>query len=413
MNYKQNRLTIDIINILLRFMIAYSIIVVLLSKVDPFSMLRTLCLFPAAVLSYMVSQHAKHLWSFLALHLIMLVIYTFTAPNIFIGATYGFYLLIISIYAYYQKQKTDKLENTSLVFLIIFFILYLISNYFKLPKITFLVFVVAIMYILLYILNMYFLNFNAFLKNNDGVNNLPYQQIKTTSNTLIAFLLSLFFFVMILFAKLPMENLLKSVGKLMLGILSAFFSLFHGSSGENIVESAPQQDNFMESFKTAEPSKLMEIINSIIMWALTILLIIAVIAGLLYILYKLYQYFYAKNTNKMTDKIEFISPFIKKEHLKKVASQNKFRNLFSRTNNDIIRKYFYKSVISSDKLPTELPKDSTPSQLTYYVFGEDENSDSSTDAKRREQLTLFYEKARYSNEVCSKEEVSTVKNILK
>jgi hypothetical protein len=54
----------------------------------------------------------------------------------------------------------------------------------------------------------------------------------------------------------------------------------------------------------------------------------------------------------------------------------------------------------------------TPSQLSEFAILTSEEKTSEEEEKRK-LVTGYYEKARYSNEVCTKEEVQLVKKMLK
>jgi hypothetical protein len=299
-------------------------------------------------------------------------------------------------------------------FIAIFALIYLISNYLKLSNIMQLNYSLAIAYVLLYFLNKYLLNSNEFFLDHDNLVNVPYHQIKNTNNTLMLFLGSLFFISMILFSKLPLSDILFSLGKIIIRILRAFFSLFHRSNSieEEIEEIVSEADPAMEPLPSAETSELMKVIATILQWIVTIGVFVVLIAIVLYALYQLYQYFYRKNETTIMDKTEFISPFNQRERIKKDAPK-RFRTFFGRTNNDEIRKYFYKAVTASKNSNKELSKDLTPAQLAEYAICEGMDMDAADTAKKKELLTAYYEKARYSNEECSKKEVQIVKDILK
>jgi hypothetical protein len=219
---------------------------------------------------------------------------------------------------------------------------------------------------------------------------------------------------MILFSKLPFGDFLFSLGRLGIRILRAFFSLFHRSTSveEEIEEIASEAAPAMEQLPSAETSELMKVIAAVLQWIVTIGVVVALIALMLYALYQLYQYFYRKNETTIKDKTEFISPFDQRVRLKK-ETPKRFRTFFGRTNNDVIRKYFYKAVTTSKNSNKELPKDLTPTQLAEYAICEGNDGNGTAASKKKELLTAYYEKARYSNEECSKKDVQVVKDILK
>lgn len=413
MNYKQNHFIIDFINIILRFLLAFAVITILLHRLAP-SPISVLCLFPAPFISYFIRRYIEQLWLFLTLHTALLAVYAFTTDNIYVRIVYCLYLIILAIHAFYMRHKSGEQENTSMYFIAVFTLIYLISNYLKLSNITQLNYFLAIVYVLLYFLNKYLLNTNKFFEDHNNLVNVPYHQIKNSNNTLMLFLGSLFFISMILFSKLPLGDILFSLGKLGIRILRAFFSLFYRSNPveEEIEEIASEAAPAMKQLPSAETSELMMVIATVLQWIVTISVVVALIALMLYALYQLYQYFYRKNETTIKDKTEFISPFDQRVRLKKEAPK-RFRTFFGRTNNDVIRKCFYKAVTTSKNSNKELPKDLTPTQLAEYAICEGNGGNGTAASKKKELLTAYYEKARYSNEECSKKDVQIVKDILK
>ena len=426
MNNKQYHLIIDLINTILRFMVAYSIIsiIILFANVDPTFVVRALFLFPAPILSHFLGKYTKHIWSFLLLQLIMLAAYTLTTGNIIVSIIYGLYLTIIIMTEFQQKLKTENppKTNTSLLLLTAFLVMSLYCNYLELTNLKELFFVIVIVYILLHLLNMYLINFQSFFQHNDNMTNVPIQQIRNTNNTLILFFGSFCIFVMLIFAKLPLGGLLSSVGSLFLYLLRAFFSIFNGGNQDETPPVVEPKDsvNASDSFPLgdqSEPSFLIELIQKIAIGLIALALIAGIIAFIVYSLYKLYQLFYQKKSNNFRDKTEFISPFEKREYLKKEKQNSykiNFRSLFGRTNNELIRKHFYKAVTSHMDSSELLSANLTPSQLSKYAFAKGRGLPATpSDPEKMKQLTTHYEKARYSNEECSKADILSVKNILK
>ena len=426
MNNKQYHLIIDLINTILRFMVAYSIIsiIILFANIDPTFVVRALFLFPAPIISYFLGKYTKHIWSFLLLQLIMLAAYTLTTGNLIISIIYGLYLFVIIMTEFQQKLKVENppKSNTSLLLLTAFLVISLYCNYLELTDLKQLFFIMVIVYILLHLLNMYLINFESFFQHNANMTNVPIHQIRNTNNTLILFFGSFCVFVMLIFTKLPLGGLLSSMGSLFLHILRAFLSIFNGGNQDETppVEEPIGSEDISDSFPTggqSEPSFLIELIQKIALGLIALTLIAGIIAGIVYSLYKLYQLFYQKKSNNFRDKTEFISPFEKRENIKKEKQNSykmNFRSLFGRTNNEKIRKHFYKAVTSHMDSTEQLSSNLTPSQLSKYAISEGRGLLATpSDPEKMKQLTTHYEKARYSNEECSKADILSVKNILK
>lgn len=419
MDNKRYHNIIDFINILQKFMIAYSIITLLLMIKDSSSVTRTFCLLPVPFISYLIGKYTKHIWSFLILHFIMIAFYILTSSTIMISVLYGLYLMIITAMEFYQKLKIVKPaeSNTSLLFLIVFFGMYHLSVYIKHPELKQLIFVLAIVYMLLYFINMYLINFNTFFRNHDNMRNVPMGQIKNTNNTLIIFFGSLCLFVMLIFTRLPFYEILSYIGSLLLRITKFLFSLLRG---ESIAQPLTFEDSSANEFEfypeSEDPSPITQFLVNCIENLVKLALIVGIIALFVYVIYKVYHFFYKNKLNYFKDKTEFISPFDKMENFKKdskITPIKRFHNIFGQSSNEKIRKHFYKAVISHTNSTYPLTKDLTPSQLAKHALNEGSDLNSLSGLEKSKQLTKYYEKARYSNVECSKEEVQSVKNILK
>ncbi len=425
MKNKQYHLVIDMINILLRFMVSYTLIsfIILFVSIDSSAIVKALCLFPVPFISYIIGIRTKHIWTFIILHLLVLAAYTFTIGSILIRVVYGIYIIIITVTTFLKKIKIEETQksNTTLLLIVIIFAMNLYCSYRKFSDLNQLFVVIVIIYVLLYLLNMYLLNFERFFQNHAAMSNVPIHQIKITNHVLILFFSSLCFFVMLLFTKFPLGELLKFLGNLLLGILRAFFSIFKGPSQEDVPEimdePAADMGNAFPTIEPSEPSVIWELIQKILLGMFTLAIITAIIGLIVYGLYQLYKLFYAKKYNNFRDVTEFISPFEKKQNFKKGTLRTSTAIFFGfkvKSNSEKIRKHFHKAISVNTDSIDKLSKDLTPSELSGYALRKSSESlENHIDLDKKKQLTAYYEKARYSNEECSKEEVQIVKNILK
>ncbi len=420
MNNRQYHLLIDLINILLKFLASFTLIgiAVLFTTKETGLVMNTFILLPAPFLSYSIRKYVKHIWSFLALHIIMAAAYTFTAANAFIFAFYTVYLVLLTIFALSSKLREDapRKTNSSLLLLAVFAAMYLLNDYLGITGLNNLILLLVILFVLLYLLNMYLINFEGFFQNHSNMANVPIKQIRNTNHVLILFFSSFCIIVMLFFTRLPLKELLSLAGSFLLVLLRAFFALFNGKEKPAPTENGkPEQGAPPLDFGEANPPSLIwQYIQNILSVLFTIALIAGVIALILYGLYRIYQRFYENKNNYFQDKTEFISPFDSREVLKDNAPQaaaKRFGGIFGRSNNDKIRKLIYRAVTSHRK-NDDLPGNLTPSQLSEYALGREKELSGNVDTQKVKELTAYYEKARYSREVCTKEEVHKVKHIL-
>lgn len=416
MNIKLHHTFIDLINILLQFIIAYLLLSILQRFLDPASALHTLLLLPAPFISYAIKKYTRHFWSFMLLHLLLITLYALLVSNPFVKVLYITYLILLTITSYYNKHKAQYSHNTSIFYILFIFILYLGCQLLHMPDMQQLCFLLGLVYIMLFLLNMYLLNLDRFVQEHSHLTNAPFQQIKNSNNVLAAFLCGLFLLAMLLFSRLPLGSSLTALVKLLVRLISAFFSLFHSKEPDPVIEEmpVPEETPMPDGLPAAEHSYLIELLSRIFEWLATIITIAGIVCLLLYAIYRIYKYFYLKSEEVIRDKVEFISPFIKSERLKKVRKE-RLHTIFGHSNNAIIRKYFFKAVSLSIDSHTELSKSLTPAQLSEYAIGKSGSKETAApeEEEKRQLLTTYYEKARYSNVECTKEEVQRVKNILK
>jgi hypothetical protein len=417
------------------FIPAYLFISVLLYQLDFNSEVYTLFLLPAPVISYFIRRYSHYIWSFLLMHGALIAIYLVFTSNVYRFAAFSIYLIILTAMAYYKKHNVRELTNTTLVLLIPFVLLYIGCYLAKIAEMMQLCFILTIVFVLLYLLNMYLINMEKFVNNHEDMINIPFHQIRNSNNVLIVFLSSLFLICMLTFSLIPIDQFLSALGKLMVRFLRFLVSLLSFDEPEEPMEVEEEQAAAVaEDFPIMEPSYLMEIISKILQWVTTFLVIGFVIALILYFLYQIYQYFYLKSEDVTAkDKVEFLSPFVLKEQAKQEPKKG-LRNLFGRSNNTLIRKYFIRAVNISRDPQKKLNQSLTPTQLSDYILTKpipepiadliptqqkdslskevDGGEEIRNNLNAKKLITDYYEKARYSNEECTKEEVQLVKKLL-
>jgi hypothetical protein len=408
---------------LLGFLASFALIgiCIILTTKDTRTIYLSLILLPAPVISLLSAPYLKHIWSFLALHLALIAVYSFTGANAFVTAFYILYLILLTIVAFNKRLKPDSpvKTNSSLLYLSVFVILYLVNHYVKLTNIDGLLLFLVTLFILLYLLNMYLINFEGYFRNNSNLSDIPIRQIKSTNHMLMTFFVGFCVLVMLFFTTLPLENLLTAAGGLLLILLRFVFSLFPNKSEEALpqesmqTEPAPPPFQFMDEGKS---SVILDFIWNFILGLFVVALIAGAAALFIYTIYRIYKLFYDKKNISSRDSTEFISPFDKKEKLYKetdIKSYNRFFAAFSRSNNNRIRKLLFHSV-KSHKKESQLTATLTPIQLSEYALTGQIGM--SLDAPVKEKVTelaAYYELARYSAYECTKEDVLQVKNIIR
>jgi hypothetical protein len=268
----------------------------------------------------------------------------------------------------------------------------------------------AILYTLLCYLNLYLFNFNNYFHNHAENKYIPYQQIKNSNNVLVLFLGLLTLLVISISSGLPLTNPLIQVGKAFLRLL--FKLLIRDDPPDMVPSSEPETGQF----PPIESSEILGVIFKIVEWLFLILLAVAMITFISYSIYKIcrqiYQHYYKKSDNKVLDQVEVLSPFSKNKASKNVPYELS-KKQFGHSNNAKIRRLFYKAISTSVKDEAKLQRDLTPSDLAEMVKLSSKSIDPETSSDYRNLITKYYEKARYSNVDCSKDEVKRMKQLLK
>ncbi len=418
---------IDIINMFLRFMGAFSItsIILLIASGDDTYIWQSLTLLAASIFSYIIRKYTKHIWSFLLLHIALLSAFLFITGNQLLQIVYGVYVITIAITEFVLSIK-GRVQNTSLAFAVIFIGMYILCQY-AYPREKILMqffFYFALLFGLLYILNMYFVNFYYYLKKHEEKSNIPIKQIRSGNSFYLGVFLFITAIVMMLFARIPVQVAGRYVWKYLRQFLRWFFALI--SREPNAEDITPPQEEEEEmipdnyDIEPSEPSQLWLIISKILVYLGAAIIVILLIALVIYGLYRIYQLYHSKKILVEGEEKREAVPLFLKTKLDMMNGTNTLRRgiltWLGRTNSDKIRKQYTKAVQRHAQLDKNL-KYKTPSELSEYAVGKVDSrikdTENQTGSGKEEALTNIYEKARYGNEECTKEELQSVKELLK
>ncbi|HWT75872.1 MAG TPA: hypothetical protein VN258_14305 [Mobilitalea sp.] len=407
------QMRIDILNMLLRFMLTFTILgmVALLYTNSAVYVWKSLILFQASVLSFLISKFTKHIWSYLVLHLVLLTCFILITDDIILRVLYIIYIVCFAL-TQFVVELNHKIKNTPLAFLVIFIGMYCICRYKyaeELPLTRFF-FILALTYGLIYILNRYLINFYIYLKKHEEKANIPLKQMNKSNNIFITGFLMLSLLVMMFFTKLPIGKVFRLLGLLIRNLLRALFSVLTNAPAETEKDKVipedqmPQYDMEMDYTVIKTPEILLKILK-VILYITFILFVVLLITLIIYGLYRIYKrYYQIRGKGFEEGQVEVISPFEKIDlrFLRGRISKKNLFGMFGRSNNDRIRKQYMKAIQTNTE-PEKVLKYYTPTELSQYAV----------EPEVRKHLTDLYEKARYSNEECSKEDVQSVKKILK
>ena len=419
MNNRIYHVTIDILNHIMSFIVVYAIMgtVLLFFQI---SNLWVLALIPLTglLLSYIIRNQLKHIWSFLLIHLFLIITVFLLSPSLLTKILFSVYMLFITIYGLAQRLKEENLrrKNSSPSLLFLFLLLILLNTQLQLIYLDTFLFQMTLLFIVFYFINSYLINFEQYFSLQQETSNVPFRQIKAANHTFIIFFLGIALVCMVSFTKLPVGRFVSLLINGGLSFLRWIFS-FIRNSDNNVLPLDEERPNYtMDDYDFEEPlttSPLMEYIQKILTVILAILTVAALIALLSYAVYKLYQAFYQDKRNLLQDNTEFLSPFDKREKLKRNVHNTRKRSSFlhwNQTYSDKIRKAFYKAVLSNKT--SSLPDTSaTPLELSAYILSV-KNLEKDVLKNNAEVIAYYYEKARYAKEECNKEDLLELKKLI-
>jgi hypothetical protein len=419
MNNRIYHVTIDILNHIMSFIVVYAIMgtVLLFFQI---SNLWVLALIPLTglLLSYIIRNQLKHIWSFLLIHLFLIITVFLLSPSLLTKILFSVYMLFITIYGLAQRLKEENLrrKNSSPSLLFLFLLLILLNTQLQLIYLDTFLFQMTLLFIVFYFINSYLINFEQYFSLQQETSNVPFRQIKAANHTFIIFFLGIALVCMVSFTRLPVGRFVSLFINGGLSFLRWIFS-FIRNSDNNVLPLDEERPNYtMDDYDFEEPlttSPLMEYIQKILTVILAILTVAALIALLSYAVYKLYQAFYQDKRNLLQDNTEFLSPFDKREKLKRNVHNTRKRSSFlhwNQTYSDKIRKAFYKAVLSNKT--SSLPDTSaTPLELSEYILSV-KNLENDVLKNNAEVIAYYYEKARYAKEECNKEDLLEIKKLI-
>lgn len=418
MNNKKYLFAIDMINIILRFLVAFSIMgAILIAITNNTIYLQSIWyLILAPFVSYLIGKKIQQLWIFILLHLLLLPCYLLFFHNIILNTIYGTYLILLFATAISQKTKGNVTpKNINIVFLLFIASSYFYSEYMKLVGMKHFFFFIAVLFILLFFMNQYLISFRTFILFHEEKGELPIHQIERNNHVLVLIFGMISSIAIMIHTLLPINRILAFFGQLLLNLLKAVFSFFHFKIKPGKPSTPFNLENTRPPFTQATDNPIIKILSTLLTYVIILLLIVVLIGLIIHILRKIYTQFYAHKTYAGTDMIEFIPPFDQKKRANRKERRRQYklhRSLFLSTNNEKIRKYYYDAIIHKSH-GNQITKQMTPTQITHHAFstsnpGKDQEHDTYL-----KDVTALYEKARYSQEACTKSELLKLKYSIK
>lgn len=378
---------------------------------QPVYWLRACIILPVFFVSALAVHYVRHLAVYLLAAVLCtgaLFLFGNTIPEKLYLVAAALVVFLSRIPARIHGDK-DLLESPSLFSLIMFGIIYLAGIVLKSETLCGFAFRLAFCYVINLILYTNLSNMEDYLTQNHDIANIPGRQILSTNRIMLCIFSVISLAAMFLLPASGLSQLFYRLGDALWWLIRAFFSLFRKEGAEEIVpETAapmPAQENpSMELPPPNGPNWLTAILN-FLSFVFAAAIFIGLAAGLVYCIIKLFRNFY-KPIRENDDKQEFI----KEEKADTSARAQKAAAepslFFSFSPDAVIRKAYKKAIkkgrsSDSGKRQSPVPPAFTPTELEEYA--------GLTGTDGSETLHELYEKARYSNLDCTKEDVSRLK----
>lgn len=410
MNTNQIKKISDFLSILMNFLMAYSFLLLLVffqtkGYVSPFNQLFLVFM---PILASFYRRRIHQIIGFFLIHiftgtLLVLILSSNSTEQI----CFGLYCAVIMFFSLAAKiSKKPVIRNLLPIafYISIFFLIFIAAGAYQAEEVKRLTVFAFFVFILIYYICLYLDEFCNFIYHNQhSTNNMPIHRIFGQGSLQLFFFLCVSLFISFITSFLHLNTLL-------LQIKNALYNLFRWILLQfvtTVPPKSPGQNSKMPP--SAEVSgalpEWLRILAIILSYGIFIITVVFILTSIASFLYKIYKKFY-ETKDKVLDKRERLSFHSKKESL---LANRKKRNSVSflkpKDNNEKIRKSFFITV--KKNIQKETRKGAayrTPSEFDYLF----ENADKK---EALEQLSEYYEKARYSQDLCTKEEAAHAKEL--
>ncbi|MDD4689485.1 MAG: hypothetical protein PHE51_07035 [Eubacteriales bacterium] len=353
-----------------------------------------------------IRQLTNNFGVFFLLHLSVAIIMTLLPSGVAGKAVIGVSMLILIVLSVIQVKKPfaagNKLHFGATA---IFVFCSYAASFMQFSAIEYSCFILTAIFIALYFIRDGVYNTQDFIEHNDN-NTAPLKEIRLRSYAMVCGFGAIVGLLMIAVRYMGGQVLVSQIGNIFYAVGSAIARWLIYKLQGSYVEGGDigQEDNIYgfvkDAFKEREIPPFIEIIERLIRYFFIALIIIGFVALVVWFIIKLYSVFGKDHISKSTDKGEFLVPFIKQK-----SDRGRGKTKEKSPSNNKVRKYYRKYIIKKASKGQELLSSKTPLEISNYLGIDSDNID--------EEIRRIYEKARYSREGCTKEEIKLIKGYLK
>ena len=362
------------------------------------------------IVPYVVSLYAVKMMKSLPLYILVaavpvILILAFPVPAYLKALMFIIMGLLVAIRAAARiREQNDFTQRPHFAWLVLFIVAYLIGGSFKNDLMMKVCYYMCFAYALLYIVYMNFTRLNEYLTFNKEVESIPYEQISRTNYGTLGIYLLLTVALMVILPLIGIDKLAANFGAALKDLIAKLLNreIQYASNPEET--KSTEKMFYMESplgqLGSAETPAWLRAFYTVLSWIATVL----VFGGLLFVLVafamRMMKAFYRADKGS-NDRNEFLSG-IKDEKSFMVSRPSPVKRMqewLDRSPNAQVRRIYKKQVLRHGK---EAPE-------KYMTPEEAENFVGFPQGKERSTLHEMYEKARYSKDGCTREDVRALK----
>ncbi len=376
--------------------------------------LQLLILYLPLVLFIVLREKCTNFFVFMLCHAAVLCISTRMVPKGEMRIIVFGCAAVMALSSIHQRigsgNEREVCPPSASVFL--FLIIYLMAGYMKRPIVMNVSYYEAFLFLILFAIHRNLKNTADFMKLSKGIANLPDRQIKGMNQMLLVLFVLFLIAVMIVMQYLPAGYLLRGSGELLLmvirGVLWILVWIFSRKSSQQDMIS-PAADKSIMPLETGKTSVLLQILDHVIKAAVSLLIVAGAVYLVIRIFYVWYKRFYEQQKESADE-----SEFLWKQPLDGIVvkrKRQKQEKIKDTSINKKIRQIYKKNIRLQYGKKVTVPVFMTPSELEADIALKKEKADRDS-AEIIQKRTLLYEKARYSQHVCEKQEIEVMKQMV-
>ncbi|MDE7310037.1 MAG: hypothetical protein K2N87_00145 [Eubacterium sp.] len=386
------------------------------SEKTPAVCLRLLALVVPLVMFDVVRRKCGKFFMFLLCHVIISGIFMLIFQGLEERAAAGICVVWMALASIYKRFTGDPKEGCPPIgAYLIFFAMYAAASQSGRQYIMKLCCYEAFLFLILFVTYRSLTSTSAFLKSNENIKNLPAAQLRGLNRLMFGVFLLFFIAGMLLVPYLPVSMVFDGAADFVRLVLRGLIWLLLWIFSRFTPETETLERGMEQSAPTFEPggtSVLMQILEKILMTAFSVL----AAAGLLYLagrlIYRMYQRFYDQHKED-SDESEFLwkTPVLKERI---VRQRRKKRDVADRSVNQRIRRMYKKNIRRRFGTKAVIAQSWTPTEWEYMLHQKQADARNQADARihtnAQAQVRIFlYEKARYSQHECDKQELEAAR----